>query len=131
MNKLLVCLVASTALLAGCSKKDSDQTATPGADASVAAAATASAPAVAALGLTEQQLLDADVVNGVGVDFGDVEAVLRDASGAVDRVNVKLDKGGKMVTLKTADLTTTQDGNDWDLVTKLTREEISALPAAK
>ena len=45
----------------------------------------------AALGMTELQLIDADLVAADGTDLGDIEAVHRDASGAVDGLFVELD----------------------------------------
>ena len=46
------------------------------------ASAAASGAEMAALGLTERQLLDADLVAADGVELGDIEQIRRDASGA-------------------------------------------------
>lgn len=88
--------------------------------------------AIAALGLTERQLLDADLRATDGTELGDVEAVLRDANGQVDRLVVEVEDSNpdRFVEVPIAGLTTRPDGNDTDLVTTMTRAEIDALPDA-
>jgi len=96
------------------------------------ASARAAGAAVAALGLTETQLLDADLVDTNGVDIGDVEAVLRDSSGNVDRLLVEVDGPSpeRYVEIATTGLTTRPEGDDVDVVTTMTRADLDALPAA-
>src|SRR5690606_22800573 len=55
------------------------------------ASAVAAGNAVAALGLTEAQLLEADLVAADGTDLGDVEQVRRDSAGAVEGLLVEVE----------------------------------------
>ncbi len=99
------------------------------ADASAAAAGSA----IAALGLTEAQLLDADLVGSDGTDFGDVEQVRRDAAGTVEALLVELDDTDpdRYVLVPLAGLTTRPDGDDIDVQTAMTRADLDALPDAE
>ena len=55
-----------------------------------AQSATAAGDEIAALGLTERQLLDADLVTRDGIELGDVEQVRRDSSGDVTALLVEV-----------------------------------------
>lgn len=98
------------------------------ADASAAAAG--STPA--ALGLSETQLLEADLKASDGTDLGDVEQVRRDAAGAVTRLLVELENTDpdRYVLVPIDGLTTRVDGNDTDLETTRTAAELAAMPDA-
>ncbi|MGV3556447.1 MAG: PRC-barrel domain containing protein [Croceibacterium sp.] len=98
------------------------------ADASAAAAGNA----VAALGLTEAQLLDADLVAADGTDLGDIEQIQRDASGAVTGFLVEVENSNpdRYVVVPLAGLTTRVSGNDTDLQATMTAADLGALPAA-
>ncbi len=87
---------------------------------------------IAALGLTERQLLDADLIDASGADLGDVEAVLRNAGGQVDRLIVEVDGPDpeRYVEVPIEGLTTRAQGDDTDLVTTMTSADLGALPAA-
>jgi len=99
------------------------------ADASAMAAGTA----IAALGMTEAQLLEADLVSPTGEDLGDVEQVRRDASGAVEGLVVELDDTDpdRWVMVPIAGLTARPDGDDMDVQTAMTAADLAALPDAQ
>lgn len=128
MKTLFVALLGSTALLAACN--NAQDRAEDQIEAKAEANAIAAGPAIAALGLTEMQLLDADIVDASGKDLGDVEGVLRDANGQVDRLLVKVDdtNPSRMVHVPVAGLATVQDGDDTDLRTSMTKAQLTALP---
>jgi hypothetical protein len=98
------------------------------ADASAAAAGST----IAALGLTEAQLLDADLVSADGTDLGDVEQVRRGADGAVSGLLVEIEKSNpdRYVVVPISGLTTRADGNETDVQTTMTAKDLAALPDA-
>lgn len=96
------------------------------ADASAAAAGNTPA----ALGLTEAQLLDADLVTADGSDLGDIQQVRRNAAGAVEGFLVELDNTDpdRTVLIPLSGLTTRVAGSDTDLQTTMTAADLAALP---
>lgn len=126
--KLMVTAFAGAMLLGACSDAG-DRAEEQVEDTAEASAATAGT-AIAALGLTERQLLDADIVDSAGVALGDVTAVLRDGSGKVDRLLVEIEDSNpdKYVHVPVAGLKSVQNGSDWDLATTMTRQQMAALP---
>lgn len=98
------------------------------ADASAAAAGSATA----ALGLTETQLLEADLVAADGSDLGDVEQVRRNAAGTVDGLLVEIegDDPDRYVLVPIDGLTTRGNGDDIDLQTARTAADLTAMPDA-
>ena len=94
--------------------------------------AAAAGDAEAALGLTERQLLDAELRAADGTELGDVELVRRDASGAVTGLVVEIEDSDpdRFVVVPLDGLTTRRDGDDWDLQTTMTTAELAALPDA-
>jgi hypothetical protein len=88
---------------------------------------------IAALGMTETELLDADLVTADGTDLGDVEQVRRSADGTVEGVLVSIeDSDPERIVLVTLDgLTSRPDGDDTDLQTTMTAEDLAALPDAE
>lgn len=87
-----------------------------------------------ALGLTEAQLRDADLVDANGVDLGDVEGVVRGADGAITDLLVEIEDTSpdREVLVPIAGLTAVRNGNDWDVRTDtLTREQLMALPEVR
>jgi hypothetical protein len=89
-------------------------------------------PLPAALGLSEAQLLDADLVGVDGKDLGDVAQVVRDADGKVDRLLVELDGiGDRYVHIPVTGLKAVVDGDDIDLVTPMVRADLAALIEVK
>ena len=87
----------------------------------------------AAAGMTELQLLDADLVAADGTDLGDIEAVHRDASGAVDGLFVELDNTDpdRFVMIPLDGLSMRTDGDDKDVQTGMTAQDLAALPDAE
>ena len=85
----------------------------------------------AALGMSEWQLLDAELVDASGVELGDVESISRDASGAVDRLLVEVEDSDpdKYVYVPITGLSSIQRGDDMDISTTMTKAEFDALPA--
>ena len=99
-----------------------------------AQSATAAGDEIAALGLTERQLLDADLVAADGSELGDVEQVRRDASGAVTALLVEIEDSepDRYVEIPLTGLTVTQGGglSDADVQTSMTAQDLAALPDA-
>lgn len=95
--------------------------------------ATVAGPMPAALGLSEAQLLDADIVDAQGNELGDVTQVLRDADGKVERLLVELDGIGpdRYVHVPVTGRKTVVRGDDSDLQTSMTKSDLEALPEVK
>lgn len=123
-------LLAPIALLAACESgtEQAEERLETAAEASAAAAG----PAPAALGLSEAQLIDADLRGAGGIELGSVEAVRRDAQGAVDRLVIEIEDShpDRFVEVPLAGLTPALRGDDVDLSTSMTREQLAALPDA-
>lgn len=131
MKKTLLTAAFATVMLAGCNsqsraaeekrEREAQQT-----------AAIAGAEAVA-LGLTEAQLLDADLVDPNGVEIGEVEQVVRGPSGKVERLLVEVEDSNpdRYVHVPVDGLTPIKRGNDTDLSTKMTKQQLQALPEVK
>lgn len=130
MNRLTIGLMCSMAALAGCG--NAQDRAEDRVEATAEANAAAAGTAVAALGLTERQLLDADLVTPGGVELGDVTAVLRNATGEVDRLLVEIEDSDpdRFVHVPIAGLTPVTRGDDTDLSTTMTAAQLAALPDA-
>jgi hypothetical protein len=99
-----------------------------------AQSATAAGDEIAALGLTERQLLDADLVTRDGIELGDVEQVRRDSSGDVTALLVEIEDSepDRYVEIPLAGLTVTQGTglSDADLQTGMTAQDVAAMPDA-
>tara|TARA_R110000822_G_scaffold157625_4_gene297301 strand:- start:852 stop:1280 length:429 start_codon:yes stop_codon:yes gene_type:complete len=99
-----------------------------------AQSATAAGDEIAALGLTERQLLDADLVTRDGIELGDVEQVRRDSSGDVTALLVEVEDSepDRYVEIPLAGLTVTQGTglSDADLQTGMTAQDVAAMPDA-
>ena len=89
MNKLLIGLMCLAGALTACG--DANDRAEDQREAQAEANAIAAGAAVAALGLTEMQLLDADIVDGANAEIGDVAGVIRGANGQVERLLVEIE----------------------------------------
>ena len=94
--------------------------------------AAAGGSAVAALGLTEAQLIEADLVTADGTDLGDVEQVRRGADGMVEGLLVSIEDSDpdRYVVVPLDGLTTRPDGDDTDVQTAMTAQDLAALPDA-
>jgi hypothetical protein len=90
------------------------------------------ADGVVALGLTRSQLEDAEIVDANGVELAEVERIVTDASGAVTALVVEIDDTSpdRYVALPLDGLEVTRDGNDHNLRTTMTREQLLDLPEA-
>ncbi|HEY6814302.1 MAG TPA: PRC-barrel domain containing protein [Croceibacterium sp.] len=126
-----VALAASTALLTACDNAGTDQAEDRVEDAAEASAV-AAGPTPVALGLSEAQLLDADLRAADGVELGDVMNLLRAADGSVDRLLVEIEDSNpdRFVEIPVQGLTVVTRGDDTDLVTTQTAADLAALPAA-
>ena len=96
-------------------------------------AAPAGGGALTALGLTEAEMLDADLVTADGTDLGDVEQLRRNSNGAVDGVLVSIENTDppRYVMVPTPVLTTRKDGDDTNLQTLMSAADLAALPDAQ
>lgn len=94
--------------------------------------AAAAGNAEAALGLSEAQLLDADLISADGTELGDVERVSRDASGAVTALLIEIEDSDpdRYVIIPIDGLTVRGAGDDVDLQTSMTMQDLAALPDA-
>ena len=87
--------------------------------------------AIAALGLTERQLLDAELVAADGTELGDIEQVRRDAGGAVTSLVVEIEDSSpdRYVDVPLAGLTVRQGSmGDPDIQTTMTVQQLGAMP---
>lgn len=92
-------------------------------------ATTAATSAALAFGLTRDELEDADLLSSNNVDMGDVETLIINAAGDVTDLVVELDgPGDRKVVVPLAQVTSLRQGDDADLVTTLTADQLSALP---
>ena len=123
-------LTCSAFLIAGCSDNDAAEDKM---ERAAETGATLAGPLPAALGLSEAQLLDADIVGADGNELGDVTQVLRGGDNKVDRLLVELDGGLKdrYVHVPITGLKTVVRGDDVDLETPLTKAPPAALPEVK
>lgn len=98
-----------------------------------AASAGAAGDTIAALGLTERQLLDADLVTPDGTELGDIEQVRRGTDNAVEGLLVEIEDStpDRYVIVPVTGLTARETGNDKDLQTTMTAAQLAALPDAQ
>ena len=135
MTRMLAAAACAAALVAGCNNNDAAAPAATDA-ATDTAAATPAAPATgwdrAALGLREQQLLEADLLGIDGVELGSIEGLLTDANGRVDRLLVEVDESepDRFVAVPVQGLTVLTRGADIDIVSTMTVAQLAALPEA-
>lgn len=130
MAKGFVTLLGSAALLAACNS--AQERAEDRREDAAEASAAASGTAIAAFGLTEAQLLDADVVDANNRELGEVEGVNRGSDGQVQHLKVRLENSNpsRVVQVPIANLQPVKPGSDTDLSTTLTAEQLAALPDA-
>jgi len=129
--RMLILATCSGALLAGCNGKN--EAAEDKMERAAETSATVAGPVPAALGLSEAQLLDADIVGADGKELGDVSQVVRDADNKVDRLLVELDGIGpdRYVHVPIQGLKRVVRGDDTDLETTMTKADLEALPDVK
>jgi len=127
-----VLLIASSALfVSGCS--DKNEAAENKLERAAETGAALAGPLPAALGLSEAQLLDADIVGADGKELGDVAQVLRGADDKVDRLLVEIDGShpDRYIHVPITGLKVVVHGDDTDLETTMTKAELSAFPEVK
>lgn len=129
--RMLILATCSAALLAACN--DKNEAAEDKMERAAETSATVAGPVPAALGLTEAQLLDADIVGADGKELGDVSQVVRDADDKVDRLLVELDGIGpdRYVHVPVQGLKRVVRGDDIDLETTMSKADLEALPEIK
>ena len=90
-------------------------------------------PAEAALGMTEQQLIDAELVDADGNELGEVEQVRRNAMGTVDGLVVELENTNpdRFVVVPMKNMVSQPDGDDTNVRTTMTARQLAALPDAE
>ena len=133
MKTLIVSLMGVTAMLSACSspgeqaQEKAEDRIENVADNSAAMAGSN----IVALGMTERQILDAELVDALNTEFADVVAIVRGANGAPEKLLVEVEDSNpdRFVHVPIEGLKPKQDGDDWDLVTTMTKAELDALPA--
>ena len=130
MNKFAPLLLAPALVLSACNDQDDQVEDRIEAQADQSARASGDIPV--ALGLTERQLLDADILAADGTELGDVEAVTKDADGNATELLIEVEDSNpdRYVTIPIDGLTVTTRGNDTDLSSDMTMDDIGALPDA-
>lgn len=130
MRTLLLLALPAT-LLAACS--DKNEAAEDKLERAAETGATVAGPLPAALGLSEAQLLDADIIDKDGKELGDVAQVVRGPDDKVDRLLVELDGIGpdRYVHVPITGLKVVVSGTDTDLATTMTKADLKALPEVK
>lgn len=131
MTKVLVALLGSAALVVGCN--NAEERAEDQREAAAEASATAAGKTIAALGMTEAQLLDADLLDPSNRELGEVEGVVRGGpNNAVDHLLVELEGSNpeRIVQVPIAGLAAVERGADTDVSTTLTSAQLAALPDA-
>lgn len=128
--RALILIAAPLGLLAACS--DKNEAAEEKLERAAETSATVAGPVPAALGLSEAQLLDADLVDVDGKELGEVAQVLRDSDQKVDRLLVELEgPGDRYVHVPILGLKPVVKGSDTALQTTMTKARLDALPEVK
>ena len=129
MKTMLITLALPVSLLAACSD-DPQEVAQDQMEASAEQSAVAAGPQVAALGLTELQLLDADVFGVAGEELGEVQQIVRNPAGEVTALLVEIEDSSpdRFVELPLTGMTVMQRGNDADISATMTRDQLMAMP---
>ena len=131
MNKFAPLLLGSVLLLSACN--DQEDKVEDRIEEQAEQSAQESGDTPVALGLTERQLLDAEILAADGTELGDVEAVTKDADGNATELLIEVEDSNpdRYVTIPIDRLTVTTRGNDTDLSSEMTMEDISSLPDAQ
>ncbi|MEN5052233.1 MULTISPECIES: hypothetical protein [Brevundimonas] len=136
MMRILLAAASAAALMAACSEAPPKPAKTPEASPDAASAprmthTAAPAAGATALGLTVKQLEDADLITPAGIDLGDVQKVDVDASGAITGLIIEPagEGGPRWVRISLDGLTPRKEGDDYDLVSDMTLEQLKAMPA--
>lgn len=129
--RMISIIAAPALLLTACA--DKNEAAEEKLERSAETSATVAGPVPAALGLTEAQLLDAEIVGADGKELGDVAKVVRGPDNKVERLLVELDGIGpdRYVHVPVTGLKTVVRGDDADLQTSMSKADLEALPEVK
>ena len=135
MNRLIIAALSLSLLgVAACSDGDSDAVeVTPGAapaEVSDNRAAPAATTTALALGMTRDELEDADLVSP-GPDFtllGDVESLVLNASGQVTGLVIDLAGLDMDVVVPIGDVSSVRRQDDVDVTTSMTQTQLQSLP---
>lgn len=129
--RMLLLLAGPAVLLAACS--DANEAAEEKLERSAETSATVAGPVPAALGLSEAQLLDADLVGQDGKELGDIAKVVRGADNKVERLLVEIDGSNpdRYVHVPITGLKTIVRGDDTDLQTTMNKSDLMSLPEIK
>lgn len=132
MRRFCLALLAPALLLSAC-ERSKEEAAEERVERAAEASAAASGPAIVALGLTEAQLIQADLIGPGNVELGDVTSLSRGADGQVDRLLIEIEDSNpdRFVYVPITGLTVISRGDDRDLSTTMTREALAALPDAQ
>ena len=126
----LIMILGPLSVLTACA--DKNETAEEKVEKAAETSATVAGAVPAAIGLSEAQLLDADLVDADGRELGEVVQVLRDRDEKVDRLLVELDgPGDRYVHVPILGLKPVTKGDDTDLRTTMTKARLEALPDVK
>lgn len=91
---------------------------------------TATTSAAVALGMTRDDLEDADLLSPDNTDLGDVETLVLNTGGQVTSLVIGLEgQGDRKVVVPIGQVTSVRRGDDVDLSTTLTAAQLAALPA--
>lgn len=91
---------------------------------------TATTSAAVALGMTRDDLEDADLLSPDNTDLGDVETLVLNTGGQVTSLVIGLEgPGDRKVVVPIGQVTSVRRGDDVDLSTTLTAAQLAALPA--
>ena len=137
MNRLFLLPVLSASMigLAACGSPEPEAVeVAPGAAPAVVSdtrAEVATTQTALALGLTRDELEDADLVSPAPAftDLGDVETLVLDAAGQVTGLVIDLEGVDKDVVVPIGDVTSLRREDDVDLSTTTTAAQLQALPA--
>ena len=129
--RMLLLLAGPAVLLAACG--DANEAAEEKLERSAETSATVAGPVPAALGLSEAQLLDADLVGQDGKELGDIAKVVRGADNKVERLLVEIDGSNRdrYVHVPITGLKTIVRGDDTDLQTTMSKSDLMSLPEIK
>lgn len=127
----LLAIALSTACLSACA--DKNEAAEDRLEKAAETSARVAGPLPAALGLSEAQLLDAELLDAKGMELGDVAQILRGPDGKVDRLLVEIEDSNpdRYVHVPITGLKTRVAGDDTDLATTMTKADLAALPEVK
>lgn len=95
--------------------------------------AAAAGPTPVALGLSEAELLEADMIGPNNTELGDVTSLVRGSTGAVEGLLIEIEDSNpdRFVQVPLTGLSVVTRGNDRDLSTAMTQEQLAALPDAQ